>query len=116
MAHGGAVANCERDGVLLLEPRLERGTIPATRRLPGPRRRCRRIPFGDHCGPGAGEARGTDWVCGTTGPNEISSHANSFEVRRSYEPRRRARLQTIQPARRAVLADVWRYEPNRGVG
>src|SRR5437867_13169085 len=98
MAHSGAVALCGRDGVLLLEPRLERGAIPATRRLPDTRRRCRGVPFGDYCGQRAGETRGTDWARGTTWPNEISPHFNPFEIRRSYEPRHHARLQTTEPA------------------
>src|SRR5437879_1991268 len=112
MAHSGAVAICERDGVLFLEPRLELGAIQATRRLPGARRRCRSIPFGDPAGQRAGDARGADWARGTSWPNEISSHSDSFEIRRSYELRRHARLQRTEPARRAILADVWRYEPD----
>src|SRR2546425_179449 len=98
MAHSGAVALRGRDGVLLLEPQLERGAIPATRRLPDTRRRSRGVPFGDDCRQRAGEARGTDWARGTTWPNEIPPHSNPIEIRRSCEPRPYPRLQTTEPA------------------
>src|SRR5437867_6178292 len=106
MAHSGAVAICKRDAVLLLEPRLECGAIPATRRLPGTRRRCRSIPFSDHCGQRAGEARGTDWSRGTTWRNEISAHCSDPEICSADESRRHPRIQTTESARRAILAYV----------
>src|SRR5437867_11196997 len=116
LAHSAAVAHRGRNGVLLLESRLECGTIPATRGLPGTRRRCRSVPLGDHCGQRPGEARRTDWTRRTTWPNEVSSYPNPSKICPSHEPIHHTRIQGAEPAGRTVLADDWRYEPNRSAG